>query len=98
MRVSTTINVDEQAQLSISVETGGGQRLLLSQRRSTIGRGVDGPATKRIQYSVLVPRDGIPIAISIPKHLLRRGVTYYIVVRAVDPDGNVKTIRIPFRA
>jgi hypothetical protein len=97
LRVSTTINVDEQAHLSISVQTRGGQRLLVSQRRSIVGEGVDGPATKHIQYSVLVPRDGIPIAISIPKHLLRPGVTYYIVIRAVDPDGNAGTIRIPFR-
>jgi hypothetical protein len=97
MRVSTSINLDEQANLSISVETGGGQQLLLSQRRSTVGDGVEGASTKHIQYLVLVPRDAIPVALSIPKNLLRPGVTYYIVIRAVDPDGNARMIRIPFR-
>jgi hypothetical protein len=98
MRVSTSINLDEQAHLTISVVTGGGQSLLVSQRRSIVGDGVDGASTKKIQYSVLVPRNGIPIVLSIPKNLLRPGVTYYIVVRAVDPQGNVRTLKIPFRA
>ncbi len=97
MTVSTSINLDEQAHLTISVQTGGGQELLLSQRRSTVGRGVSGPATKNIQYTVLVPRAGIPVRLSIPNNLLRPGVTYYILIRAVDPDGDVRTIRIPFR-
>jgi hypothetical protein len=95
--VSTAISVDEQVQLTVSVEAPGGKELLISQRRSTVGKGVDGPSTKNVRYSVLVPRDEIPIKLSIPKNLLRPGVTYFIVVRAVDPDGEVKTIRIPFR-
>jgi hypothetical protein len=97
VRVSTTIGVDEQARLTVSVETAGGKELLLSQRHSNVGRGVDGPATKNIRYSVLVPRDGIPVDLSIPRNLLRPGVTYFIVIRATDPDGNVTTLRIPFR-
>jgi hypothetical protein len=97
VRVSTTIGVDEQAHLTISVRTAGGHELLLSQRRSNIGQGVDGPPTKNIQYSVLIPRNRIPVDLSIPRNLLRRGVTYYIVIRAEDPDGNVRTLRIAFR-
>lgn len=97
VRVSTTIGVDEQAHLTISVRTAGGQELLLSQRRSNVGQGVEGPPTKNIQYSVLIPRNGIPVDLSIPRNLLRPGVTYFVVIRAEDPDGNVRTIRIPFR-
>jgi hypothetical protein len=97
IRVATTINLDEQAHLSVSVETAGGKELLLSQRRSKIGRGAAGPATKNIQYSVLIPRNGIPVDLSIPRNLLRPGVTYFIVIKATDPEGNVTTLRIPFR-
>lgn len=95
-RVGTRVNVDEQAHLTISVVGPGGKELLLSQRRSNVGQGVTGPATKNIQYSLLVPRT-IPINLAIPANLLRRGRTYFIVIRAEDPDGNVRTIRIPFR-
>jgi hypothetical protein len=97
VRVSTTISLDEQAQLTISVETAGGRQLLLSQRKSKIGQGAEGPATKNIRYSVLIPRSGIPVDLAIPRNLLRPGVTYFVVIRATDPDGNVTTLRIPFR-
>jgi hypothetical protein len=97
VRVSTTINLDEQAQLTISVETAGGTQLLLSQRKSKVGKGANGPATKNIRYSVLIPRAGIPVDLSIPKNLLRPGATYFVVIRAKDPEGNVTTLRIPFR-
>jgi hypothetical protein len=96
--VSTSINVDEQARLTISIQTVGGKALLLSQRQSKVGDGVDGPATKKIHYDVLVPRSGIPINLSIPANLLKPGVTYYIVIKAVDPNGEVTMLRIPFRA
>jgi hypothetical protein len=97
-RVSTTISLDEQAQLTISVEGPGGRQLLLSQRQSNVGEGADGPATKNIRYSVLVPRAGIPVDLAIPRNLLQPGVTYFVVIRAKDPNGNVTTLRIPFRA
>ena len=97
LRVRTSINLDEQAQLTVSVQAAGGQELLISQRRSTIGRGVDGPSTKNVQYTVLIPRAGIPIDLSIPRNLLVPGRTYFIVITATDPDGEKRTIRIPFR-
>ena len=98
LRVNTSINVSEQARLVISVTTLGGEKLLLSQRRSTIGSGVDGRATKNIAYVVLVPRNNIPLDLSIPRNLLTPGQTYLIRVTAIDPTGQRSVLTIRFRA
>ena len=97
LRVATTINLDEQAHLTFSVQTADGTELLISQRRSTVGGGLSGPQTKNVQYSVLIPRSGIPVQLSIPRNLLIPGRTYFIVIQAMDPQGNKTTLRIPFR-
>ena len=98
MRVPAQINVSEQAQLTISIIGPRGQKLLISQRRSAIGQGVTGPSTKNVMYTVLIPRNGFPINVAIPRNLLRPGFQYYIRVTAKDPHGEVSVLRIPFRA
>lgn len=97
VRVGTRVTVDEQAHLTISVVGPRGGELPLSQRRSNIAHGVTGPPTNNVQYALLIPRT-ILVDLAIPRQLLQRGRTYFIVIRAEDPDGNVSTIRIPFRA
>ena len=95
--VSTKVNVDEQADLFFSVIGPSGGAAVLSQRRSTVGRGVSGPNTKAIRYRVLVPRT-IPVVLNIPRGQLVPGAVYRIRVVARDPDGNKSTIYIRFRA
>jgi len=95
--VTTGVNVDEQADLFISVIGPGGKSIVLSQRRSKIGQGVSGPNTTSIRYRVLIPRT-IPVQLNIPNGQLQRGVVYRIKIVARDPDGNKTTIYIRFRA
>jgi hypothetical protein len=95
--VRTKVNVDEQADLFISVIGPSGGSAVLSQRRSTVGRGVSGPPTKTIRYRVLVPRT-IPVQLNIPRGQLVSGVVYRIKIVARDPDGNSSTLYIRFRA
>jgi hypothetical protein len=95
--VRTKVNVDEQAHLFISVIGPSGGSAVLSQRRSTVGRGVSGPPTKTIRYRVLVPRT-IPVQLNIPRGQLVSGVVYRIKIVARDPDGNSSTLYIRFRA
>lgn len=98
--VSTRVTIDEQAHLSISVIAPDGKKLLLTQGSkrggSKVGQGVSGPQTKVIQYALLVPRT-FPVVLRIPIHLLQPGVTYRLQIIAIDPDGNRKTLVIPFR-
>jgi hypothetical protein len=98
--VGTKITLDEQAHLYISVIDKDGTPLLLTQKSkrggSSLGSGLTGPQTKFISYLVLVPRT-IPMQIRIPDNLLTKGEIYRIRVVAVDPDGNKKTVFIPFR-
>jgi hypothetical protein len=95
--VRTQVNVDEQADLFISVIGPSGRSAVLSQRRSTVGQGVSGPPTKVIRYRVLVPRT-IPVQLTIPRGQLVSGVVYRIKIVARDPDGDSSTLYIRFRA
>jgi hypothetical protein len=96
-RVVTRVRVDEQAALYISVLDTKGDRLVLNQKGSKIGKAVTGKQVKTIHYVVLVPRS-IPIQLLVPKHLLVKGQTYRIHVIAVDADGNKSSSDIPFVA
>ena len=95
--VSTSVTVDEQAALYFSVVDAAGNPLLLTQKGSKVGGGVNGPQTKSIHYVMLVPRT-IPITLRIPANLLTPGKTYNIRVIAVDAQGNKSTTLIPFAA
>jgi hypothetical protein len=96
-KVVTTIRVDEQAALYISVLDANGNRLVLNQKGSKVGTAVSGVQVKTIHYVVLVPRS-IPIQLLVPKNLLVKGQTYTIHVIAVDSDGNKTSTDIPFVA
>jgi hypothetical protein len=96
-RVVTTIRVDEQAALYVSVLDAKGSRLILNQKGSKIGNAVSGVQVKTIHYVVLVPRS-IPIQLLVPKNLLVKGQTYRIHVIAVVADGNKPSTDIPFIA
>ena len=97
--VTTTVSFDEQAALFISVIDAEGRPLLLTQQSSRggsrIGQGVQGPQTKFIRYTLLVPR-AVPLSLRIPANLLRAGQQYSIRVVAIDPDGNRSTLLVPF--
>jgi hypothetical protein len=95
--VSSSITTDEQAALYFSVLDAVGKPLLLTQRGSAVGNGIDGPQTKSIHYVVLVPRT-IPFKLRIPANLLVPGQTYKVRVIAVDAQGNKTTKLIPFTA
>jgi len=97
VKVATTIRVDEQAALYISVLDANGNRLILNQKGSKIGGAVSGVQVKTIHYVVLVPRS-IPIQLQVPKNLLVKGQTYTLHVIAVDSDGNKSSTDIPFVA
>ena len=88
--VRTSVRLDEQAALYVSVIDKNGKQLLLNQEGSIVGGKVTGPQVKTIHYTVLVPRL-IPIAVQIPKHLIKSGQPYRIHVIAVDPNGNKST-------
>jgi hypothetical protein len=96
-RVTASIVLDEQAVLRVSVLGPGGKKLLLTQNGSRVGGELSGPQTKTIRYRVLVPRT-IRISLRIPCSVLEDGAAYKIVITATDPDGNVSTLKIPFRA
>jgi hypothetical protein len=97
--VSGKIIVDEQAHFYISIDTGKGVPLLLTQQSvrggSRVGTPVTGPQTKFIQYAVLIPR-AIPITLRIPNNLLKPGAVYRIHFSATDPDGNKSGLTVPF--
>jgi hypothetical protein len=95
--VSTSITVDEQAALYFSVLDSQGNTLLLTQKGSAIGNGLQGPQTKSIHYVMLVPRT-LSFQIRIPANLLVAGQTYSIRVIAVDAQGNKSQTTIPFTA
>jgi hypothetical protein len=71
------------------------KKLIINQGKSKVGAGVKGPATKTIQYLVLVPR-AIPLKLALPARLLVPGRHYTIRVIAHDPQGNKSTLNIPF--
>jgi hypothetical protein len=94
--VTTSVSLDEQADLSVSVARPNGSLATLSQNRSRVGQGVSGPPTKAIRYRVLVPRT-IPIKLTIPLNQLSAGTVNQIRITATDPDGNQSSIVIRFR-
>jgi hypothetical protein len=95
--VSTSVTVDEQAALYFSVLDAQGKPLLLTQKGSAVGAGLNGPQTKSIHYVMLVPRT-LSFQIRIPANLLVAGQSYSIRVIAVDADGNKTQTTIPFTA
>jgi hypothetical protein len=94
--VTTEVNIDEQADLTISVVEPNGSSVQLSERRSRIGQSL-GANPRSIRYRILTPRT-FPIKLNIPKGQVKRGVVYRIKIVARDPDGNARTVYIPFRA
>lgn len=92
--ITTGFTIDEQAKLAISVLYKN-KKLIINQGKSKVGAGVKGPATKTIQYLVLVPR-AIPLKLALPARLLVPGRHYTIQVIAHDPQGNKSTLKIPF--
>jgi hypothetical protein len=95
--VRTTIVLDEQAVVRVSVLSPSGKKLLLNQKGSRIGGQVSGQQTKTITYRVLVPR-ALRVQLRIPCSLLAQGKTYRVVFVATDPDGGSTTLKVPFRA
>jgi hypothetical protein len=98
--VKTTISLDEQAHLWISVIDRTGEPLLLTQHSkrggSAVGTPLAGPQTKFIQYAVLVPRP-LDLKLRVPSNLIEKGQTYRIRIVAIDPQGNRSTVFVPFR-
>jgi hypothetical protein len=95
--VRTTVVLDEQARLRVSVLSPAGKKLLLSQNGSRVGGQLSGRPTKTLTYRVLVPR-ALRIALRIPCSVLQGGKTYRISFVATDPDGQSSTLKVPFRA
>jgi hypothetical protein len=95
--VTTAVNIDEQADLFISVIGPNGSPVPLSQSQSSVGQGVSGSNTTTIRYRVLVPRT-VPMRLDIPRGQLVAGVVYRIKILARDPNGNARTMFIRFRA
>jgi hypothetical protein len=93
--VSFQFQIDEQAALRIHVLDADGKSLLLTQKGSSLGTGLDGPQTKTIRYTVRVPRS-IPITLRIPANLLKVGATYSVRIVATDPNGERSELLIPF--
>ncbi len=97
--VKTSITLDEQAALYLSVVTKKGKgdknALVISQKHSKVGGGTSGSPVKNLHYTVLVPRT-IPLNLAIPKGLLQPGKTYYIRVTAISPLGTRSVLYIPF--
>jgi hypothetical protein len=93
--IQTSIVLDEQADLKVSVVGPDGEKLMLVQKSSD-GDSV-GKKTKTLRYRVLVPRT-VKISLQIPCSVLKDGAQYRIVVKATDPDGNTSNLKIPFRA
>jgi hypothetical protein len=89
-RVVTTVVLDEQAVLRMSVRTGGGKKLLLAQAG-------DQEPKRTIVTRIYVPR-ALRLDLRIPCGVLETGKLYRLVLRATDPDGNESTLVVPFRA
>ena len=96
--ISTSFKLDDQARLFVSVvDPTTKQKIDIVQKGSKIGTALKGTPAKTINYQVLVPRT-IPLKLTIPTKLLTPGVTYQITIIARDPEGNKKTLTIPFTA
>jgi hypothetical protein len=87
----------QQAHLFISViDTKSHRELQITQTKSKVGSKLKGVRAKNLNYLVLVPRT-IPIKLAIPSNLLTPGRVYAIRIIARDPQGNKKTLLIPFK-
>jgi hypothetical protein len=95
--VKTTVVLDEQAELEISVVGPDDEKLLLDPKASEAGGLASDDDATTISYRVLVPR-ALKIALKIPCSLLEQGETYVLTLVATDPDGGTTTLEIPFRA
>jgi hypothetical protein len=96
--VSTRFTIDEQAHLFVSVvDTKTDEKIPVIQNQSKIGAGIKGVPAKTINYLVLVPRT-IPITLTVGSQQLVSGRRYVIQIIARDPNGNKKTLKIPFIA
>lgn len=94
--ISTNFTIDEQAHLFISViDQKTGKELLITQTKSKLGSKLTGVQAKNINYLALVPRT-IPIKLAVPLNLLQGGGQYAIRIIARDPQGNKKTLLLPF--
>lgn len=94
--ISTNFTIDEQAHLFISViDKKTGKELLITQTKSKLGGKLSGVQAKNVNYLALVPRK-IPIKLAVPVNLLIPGTTYAIRIIARDPQGNKKTLLLPF--
>jgi hypothetical protein len=94
--LSTSFTVDEQAHLFISVfDRKTGKEIIIDQKQSKVGKGISGKPTKVLQYLVLVPRT-IPLKLTLPVRYLVPGAKYAIRIIARDPQGNKRTLAIPF--
>jgi hypothetical protein len=95
---TTSFSIDEQAHLFISViDKKTGKQLVIQQTKSKVGNALKGKQAKTVSYLVLVPRT-IPLKLAVPAKLLVPGHSYSIRVIARDPQGNKKTLQIPFSA
>jgi hypothetical protein len=94
--ISTNFTIDEQAHLFISViDQKTGKELLITQTKSKLGSKLKGVQAKNVNYLARVPRT-IPIKLAVPVNLLQSGGKYAIRIIARDPQGNKKTLLIPF--
>jgi hypothetical protein len=94
--VITSIKVDEQASLWISVVNAKGRLIVLTQGKGAkVGSGISGKPTRVIHYQVLVPR-AIPLKLRVPSSLVKPGAQYRIKIVAKDPQGHASTMFIPF--
>ena len=94
--ISTSLKIDEQAHLFISVlDKTTGKELLITQTKSTVGEKLSGVQAKTVNYLVLVPRT-IPFKLAIPANYLQPSDKYAIRVIARDPQHNKTTLEIPF--
>jgi hypothetical protein len=95
VKVSTKVNIDEQAHLFVSIIGPDGKKLVINQKASKIGNGLSGADTKTLSYLMLLPRT-ISLDLALPKKEVKPGATYKIMLIARDPSGNKKTTLIPF--
>ena len=96
--ISTNFTIDEQAHLFISViDKKTGKELLITQTKSKLTGKLSGRQAKNVNYLALVPRT-IPIKLAVPLNLLTPGGQYAIRIIARDPQGNKKTLLLPFNA
>lgn len=93
--VGTKLTIDEQAHVTINVLGPTNKKLVINQQGSKLGGSFTGKATKALQYLLLVP-GARQLALNLPANQLVPGVRYRIRIIARDPQGNKKTLIIPF--